>query len=167
MIVAVLLSLWASPVFIIETSGALLLWTFRQIRPIKLYTHPKSPHAWGWLFYVNPHTSLRRYMDKQNWKGWSRGNIIVVREDILATRPAILLHELRHVWQVMTFGVFKPILYTLIAWSYHIRYGKKLGYLLNPFEQDAYRFSGETEFLKQKIKPFLLKTPSSKIALAN
>ncbi len=157
MIVTILLSLWASPIFIIETIGVLLLWAFRKITPIKIYTNPKLPYAWGWMFYINPKT----FVNKESWKGWSRGNIIVIQEGALASRPAIPLHELRHVWQVMIFGIFQPILYTLIKWFYSFKYGKKLGYFLNPFEQDAYRFSGESDLLEQRIKS-LSSIPSSK-----
>ncbi|MFA5270179.1 MAG: hypothetical protein WC400_01010 [Patescibacteria group bacterium] len=152
MIVTILLSLWASPIFIIETIGALLLWAFNQIKPIKVYTHPKLPYAWAWLFYVRPNTLLQKYMDARGWKGWSRGNIVVVREDTLVARPAIPLHELRHVWQIMVLGIFKPIISIPTTWAYHIRYGAKLGYWLNPFEQDCYRFSGESELMNRRIK---------------
>ncbi|MBN2585615.1 hypothetical protein JXA59_03135 [Patescibacteria group bacterium] len=152
MIVTILLSLWASPIFIIETAGALLLWTFRQVVPIKIHTDPKLPYAWAWLFYVRPNTFLRKYMDKREWKGWGRGNIIVVREDVLAARPAIPLHELRHVWQIMVLGIFKPIISIPTTLVYRILYGAKLGYWLNPFEQDCYRFSGETELMNQRIQ---------------
>jgi hypothetical protein len=148
----ILLSIWASPVIIHGAIGALFLYALRQIHPVRIYTHPKLPYAWSWMFYIRPNTQLWRRMEKIGMAGWSRGNTIVIREDVFIDRPAAALHELRHAWQAMTLGAFQPLLYTIISRIYRHKYGRKLGYFLNPFEQDAYRFSGESELLEQKIQ---------------
>jgi hypothetical protein len=150
-VITTFLTIWASPVIIVNAIVALLFWIFGQISFVGIRTDKRLPYIWAWLFYVRSKTFLMRYMTKKKWAGLAGGNIIVIRKSITKTRPAVLSHELRHVWQMFVFGIFKPIFYTLITGFNRLRYDAKLGYFLNPFEQDAYRFSGEGDLLQRKI----------------
>lgn len=64
-------------------------------------------------------TVVPRHMEwlKERWKGWNGhcgGNVIVVREHPDRWNSAVTLkHEQAHVRQVMTLGVFHPVIYGL------------------------------------------------------
>lgn len=157
-----MLTLWGLPATIWSLLGALVGWRLGWIKFQQIYTNPKLPYAWALYFSVTPNSWADNYMNKMlkgklgGAKGATHGHIIAFREKIIPPerRKAIVLHELRHTWQFMTFGIFQPIIYS--GWNILMR--PKLGplgaYYTNPFERDAYIFSGEKELYKKRLREY-------------
>jgi len=150
------LSIWALPVNLFAFAGAGAWRLFGQIQYHGIYRNDQLPYAWAVWFIICPGSWTEKYFKKQplndGYQAVTSGNVIIS----LATLPperanAIMLHELRHVWQTMTWSIFQPILYSVISFDLKRRHGKQLGYLINPFEQDAYNFAGENELRKRLI----------------
>ena len=77
-----------------------------------------------------------------SWAGHAIGNVVVMNDKYL-DRQKFLMHEQKHVNQMMRLGIFQPLLYGLCY------VGIKLGcpgshpYYDNPFEIDARRHAGQ------------------------
>lgn len=79
------------------------------------------------------------------WNGWAGhavGNVIVMNEKYL-DKQKYLMHEQKHVDQMMRLGIFQPIIYGLCYLG--IRFGCPGSdpYYDNPFEIDARRSAGQ------------------------
>lgn len=78
----------------------------------------------------------------QSWAGHAIGNVIVMNEKYL-DRPKYLLHELKHVSQMMQLGIFQPIIYGLCYLGIRFGCSGSDPYYDNPFEVDARRAAGQ------------------------
>lgn len=127
---------WASPLTLLGIMYAGMLTTFGWYKWVRV-----DGDALVWTAILNncPST-VREFWGP--WAGHAIGNVVVMNEKYL-DRPKFLLHEQKHVDQMMRLGIFQPIIYALCY------VGIKLGcpgsdpYYDNPFEIDARRASGQ------------------------
>lgn len=77
-----------------------------------------------------------------SWGGHAVGNVIVLNEKH-SDKPMILLHEQKHVDQMMRLGIFQPILYGMCYLFIKIGCQGSDPYFDNPFEIDARRAAGQ------------------------
>jgi len=101
---------------------------------------PRIPLAYAIKFNYTP-SSILRLMPIA---GFSSGILIAVNPNKSATRPGVILHELRHTQQRLLGGPFFIPTYSEFN-RLHRQAGSSIWetYLSNPFERDAYHFSGE------------------------
>lgn len=96
------------------------------------------------IWQLQPHKSPVWLNNR--WKGrcgQTCGNVIVVKHNIDTDRGRVTLkHEQEHTRQFMVFGVFQPVLYTLMSLVLYLcRHAHKR--YDNPFEIDARRAAGQ------------------------
>lgn len=86
---------------------------------------------------------------KEKWKGWSGhcgGNVIVLREHPSKWNSSkTLAHEQVHVRQVMTLGVFHPVIYALCYVAIKLCCPRLDPYYDGVFEVSARREAGQRE----------------------
>lgn len=120
----------------------------KQITYSHLASHPKLPNVYALTFFYTPNSILKYTspvkLGGEPLKGFNNGVFIALDSKAIAERPDILTHELRHVQQRLLWGPLFHIVYG--GWN-EIKqqqgYTWWEQYLSNPFEKDAYIFSGE------------------------
>jgi hypothetical protein len=84
-------------------------------------------------------------MNPLNPSAGLNNGIFIAFDSIKVThRPGVLTHELRHTWQRALGGPLQILAYS--GWNHLAQamgYSSWEAYLSNPFERDAYNFSGE------------------------
>jgi hypothetical protein len=127
-IVRVIAYLWATP----TTLGGLLflvpMWALGQLRPMRW-----RDGVWEWG--VVPRSWLWRRYSVRGWSGTTLGYCVFYSPG-MERRRDVVIHERRHVWQVLWFG---PLFFPLYAVCHLI-----WGYRANPFERDAYAWERRT-----------------------
>lgn len=127
---------WASPLTLLGVTYAGLFSTFGWYKWARV---EGDALVWVTSFNKCP-LVIRSYWS--SWTGHAIGNVIVMNEKYL-DKQKFLLHEQKHVDQMMNLGIFQPIIYGLCY------VGIKLGcpgshpYYDNPFEIDARRHAGQ------------------------
>ena len=79
------------------------------------------------------------------WTGWgghAMGNVIVLNDNA-PNKARILVHEQKHVDQMMRLGIFQPIIYGLCYVGIKLGCPGSSPYYDNPFEIDARRAAGQ------------------------
>lgn len=79
------------------------------------------------------------------WKGWAGhavGNVVVLSKEDYITGNT-LVHEQKHVDQVMRLGIFQPIVYAINLLAIRVGCPGSSPYFTNPFEVDARRAAGQ------------------------
>lgn len=100
----------------------------------------RLPLVYALQFDYTPH-SLLRFIPVA---GFSNGIFIATNPVKSTNRPGVILHELRHAQHKLLAGpLFTPIYSTYNQFHLLLGYSVWETYLSNPFERDAYRFSGE------------------------
>jgi len=139
---------WASPVTFFGLVYVLLFWALGWykwfgVRGDGLVWQVKQEKSPKWL---------QKYW--KSWAGHAVGNVVVLK-DAIDVSPRTIIHELKHVDQVMRLGIFQPLVYGLSSLA--IKYGcpGSDAYSDNPFEIDARRAAGQVidvTGLKGKLK---------------
>ncbi len=137
--------IWAAPVTVFGLLYVLLFW------------------ACGWYKWSGVHGDALVWLlnvDKSpQWllKLWGRfagqavGNVIVLKSSF-ADKPWLLIHEQKHVDQVMRLGVFQPIVYVLSYLAIKFGCPGSDAYYSNPMEIDARRAAGQIIDVEGVIK---------------
>lgn len=127
---------WASPLTLLGVTYAGFFSAFGWYRWVRI---EGDSLVWTTVFDKCPLAICSFW---QAWAGHAIGNVIVMNEKYLEKKK-FLMHELKHVDQMMILGIFQPIIYGLCY------VGIKLGclgsdpYYDNPFEIDARRYAGQ------------------------
>lgn len=127
---------WASPLTLLGVFYAGLFSVFGWYRWIKV---EGDALVWATSLEKSP-SIVQSYWS--SWSGHAIGNVIVMNEKYL-DKQKFLIHEQKHVNQMMLLGIFQPLIYGLCY------IGIKLGclgsdpYYDNPFEIDARRHAGQ------------------------
>lgn len=127
---------WAAPV----TAPGLLYASLFQL--LGWYTwYGVSGDALVWIVNLNKSPLWLLNLWK-NWYGQTVGNVVVLKL-LPEKKPLVLLHEKKHVDQIMKLGIFHPIIYSLCYLA--IKYGCTGSdpYYSNSFELDARRAAGQ------------------------
>ena len=85
-------------------------------------------------------TSVKNFW--ASWAGHAIGNVVVMNEKYL-DKPKYLMHEQKHVDQMMCLGIFQPIIYGLCYLEIRLGCQGSHPYYDNPFEVDARRHAGQ------------------------
>lgn len=127
---------WASPITIFGLAYAGL---FQLLNWYKWYG--VSDDALVWVLDLNscPTFLLRLW---RGWYGHTVGNVVVLRL-LPDKKPAVLIHEKKHVDQMMRLGVFQPIIYSLCYLGIKFGCPGSNPYFTNSFEIDARRAAGQ------------------------
>lgn len=130
--------LWASPVSLTCFLFYILpCWGMGWYR-----YHGKFDTAWVFL-----HADMPKWLSDlwSHWRGQCVGNCIVLKEDPRTSPKALqlLVHELAHTRQIMTWGILQPIFYVLANIA-TLMAGEDT-YPRNPFEIAARRAAGEKD----------------------
>ena len=128
--------LWAAPVTFFGAAYSLSFW------------------AAGWyewhgiegsgLVWTLNYTKAPRWLVNL-WRGWAGhaiGNVVVLSVDP-KDKPTVLIHELKHVDQVMRLGIFQPIVYSINMLAIKVGCTDSDPYFDNCFEIDARRHAGQ------------------------
>jgi hypothetical protein len=134
---------WAAPVTAIGLLYATACWAlgwykWEGIHGDGLVWSVSTEKSPGWL--------LKLWM---NWNGHAIGNAVVLRhtpEEI----PVTLVHELKHVDQVMRLGIFHPVIYGLNMAAIKLGCPGSHPYYDNIFEIDARRHAGQPVDVTQR-----------------
>ena len=137
--------IWAAPVTVVGLLYVLFFW------------------ACGWYKWNGVHGDALVWLlnvDKSpSWllKLWGRfagqaiGNVVVLKSNF-ADKPWLLIHEQKHVDQVMRLGVFQPIVYVLSYLAIKLGCPGSDAYYDSPFEIDARRAAGQVIDIVGTIK---------------
>ena len=127
---------WASPLTLLGVTYAGLFAAFGWYKWARV-----DGDALVWKASLNDcPLVLRSYWG--SWAGHAIGNVVVMNDKYL-DKPKFLLHEQKHVDQMMRLGIFLPLIYGLCYVG--IRWGcpGSHPYYDNPFEIDARRHAGQ------------------------
>ena len=129
--------LWASPVTAVGLLYTATFWAlgwhkWEGVKGDALVWRVDQEKAPKWL--------LKRWM---NWGGHAIGNVVVLRYTIDES-PTTLVHEQKHVDQVMRLGIFQPVIYGLNMAAIKLGCPGSHPYYDNIFEVDARRHAGQT-----------------------
>ena len=146
---------WAFPVTFFGLIYSVLFWKlgwhkFRGVHGDALVWVVDDSKAPGWLMSL--------------WKGWAGhaiGNVIVMRSEDYA-EGSTLVHEQKHVDQVMRLGVFQPIVYAINMLAIKVGCVGSDPYYSNPFEIDARRAAGQLVDVEGALKKLKEKAKSAK-----
>ena len=139
---------WASPLTIIGIFYASLFRVFGWYKWARV-----DGDALVWTTSLNNcPLVVRSYW--QSWAGHAVGNVVVMNEKYL-DKPKYVMHELKHVDQMMRLGIFQPILYTLCHIAIKLGCSGSNPYYDNPFEIDARRHAGQIIDVVGVIKKFV------------
>ena len=129
--------LWASPVTLVGLLYTTAFWALGWHTWV-------GCHGDGLIWKVNREKSPR-WLNKlwNRWAGHAIGNVVVLNQPYIHDNTT-LIHELKHVDQVMRLGVFQPIMYGLNLLAIRIGCPGSDPYYSNPFEIDARRAAGQT-----------------------
>lgn len=144
---------WAFPVTFFGLIYSLLFWKlgwhkYQGVRGDALVWTLNTEKAPQWLLNL--------------WKGWAGhavGNVIVLSRDEYATGNT-LVHEQKHVDQVMRLGIFQPIVYAINLLAIKIGCVGSDPYFSNPFEIDARRAAGQLIDVEGAFKKVKEKLPA-------
>ena len=128
---------WASPMTLL---GVIYTSTFRALKWYKWHGIEGDAMVWVTSFKDSP-TFLKRMWT--GWGGHAIGNVVVMNEISNTNNPRILIHEQKHVDQMMRLGIFQPIIYGLCYVGIKLGCPGSNAYYDNPFEIDARRHAGQ------------------------
>lgn len=138
---------WAAPVTLfgllyvaLMTVGGFYKWHGVEGDALVWTVKPTSP---SWLMAL-----------WKKWGGQAIGNVVVLKVSPV-DRPMVLIHEQKHVDQVMRLGIFQPIMYALCYVAIRVGCPGSDPYWSSPFEVDARRHAGQlvdVEGLLKKLK---------------
>jgi hypothetical protein len=128
--------LWASPITLlgllyVSLFHAMKWYTWSGVEGDALVWEVNQTECPQWLL---------SYWKK--WAGHAIGNVIVLNEENIDPERT-LIHEQRHVEQVMRLGIFQPIVYGISMLAIRIGCPGTSHYHYNPFEVDARRHAGQ------------------------
>ena len=128
---------WASPLTLL---GIVYTSTFRALKWYKWHGVEGDAMVWVTSFKDSPALMKRMWM---GWGGHAIGNVIVMNENYIFGSPRILVHEQKHVDQMMRLGIFQPIIYGLCYVGIKLGCPGSNAHYDNPFELDARRAAGQ------------------------
>lgn len=127
---------WASPLTLLGVTYTGLFSAFGWYR-----WHKVEEDSLVWVTSIDNCPSIVKNYWK-SWAGHAMGNVIVLNEKSLS-KPGVLLHEQKHVDQMMILGIFQPIIYGLCYVGIKLGCSGSDPYYDNPFEIDARRHAGQ------------------------
>lgn len=127
---------WASPMTLL---GVIYTSTFSALKWYKWHGVEGDAMVWTTSFNTSPTLLKRMWM---GWGGHAVGNVVVINENAIMN-ARILVHEQKHVDQMMRLGIFQPIIYGLCYVGIKLGCPGSSPYYDNPFEVDARRHAGQ------------------------
>jgi hypothetical protein len=135
---------WAAPVTVFGLAYVLSFWALGWYRWYGI-----EGDALVWMVTGREPAWLTKLWGK--FSGQAIGNVVVLKHDP-STMPWLLVHEQKHVDQVMRLGVFQPIVYAICYLAVWLGCPGSDAYFSHPFEVDARRAAGQIVDVEGAIK---------------